>query len=134
MGPLMYLGETEQTGFQFDPVLAAFAVGIVAMCTRWGQLGIYISPAGVTVRNFFRSHHLSWGEVEEFWLHDHGLSVRTKDDVIHPTCYFSRYPINPVVMDLQYRPLHRKLQAELRAAREAAQPGLRREPSSLPEN
>jgi hypothetical protein len=125
MGPLAFLAWTEVAGSDRVGWWIALVGGItiLTICGRAATMGIFLSPAGVTVRNFFRTYHVPWGKVIEFNLDRRSLSVVAQDDVIICWSYSSPRPIPPVVLELFHRPTQIKLQADLRehAGRDAAQ-------------
>ena len=115
VGPLAFLAWTEEAGADEVGRWIALAAGLVlvALGGRFATMGFFLSPAGVTVRNFFRTYRVPWGEVVAFDLGRNGLSLRTKDDVIPCWSYFSPRSIPQFSLELFYRPAHTKLQAAL---------------------
>jgi hypothetical protein len=116
VGPLAFLAWTEEAGSDKVGWWIALAAGIVvvALGVRFATMGIFLSPAGVTVRNFLRTYQVPWGKVVDFDLGRNGLSLHTKDDVIPCWSYFSPRSIPQFSLDLFYRPAHTRLQAALR--------------------
>jgi hypothetical protein len=125
MGPLAFLAWTEEAGSDRVGWWIALVGGITILTigVRAATMGIFLSPAGVTVRNLLRTYRVPWGKVMEFDLDRRGLSVVAKDDVIICWSYSSPRPIPPVVLEWFHRPTQAKLQAELRkhAGRHAVQ-------------
>lgn len=125
VGLLAFLAKAEEAGSDRVGWWLALALGIAiaALCVRFATMGIFLSPAGVTVRNFFRTYHVPWGKVVDFDLRQRGLSLLTKDDVIVCWSYFNPRPIPQLSLELFFRPTHTKLQADLRehAGRDAVQ-------------
>jgi hypothetical protein len=63
-------------------VALAGAVAIVAIGIRSTVMGVFITPAGVVVRNWIRTHHVPWPRVRAFELDSHALYLVTRDDLI----------------------------------------------------
>jgi hypothetical protein len=116
VGPLAFLAWTEEAGVDKVGWWIALAAGIVVMAlgVRFATMGVFLSPAGVTVRNPFRTYQVPWGKVVDFDLGRAGLCLVTKDDVIPCWSYFSPRSIPQFSLDLFYRPAHTRLQAALR--------------------
>ena len=126
MGPLAFLAWTEEAGSDRVGWWIALVGGttILAIGVKAATMGIFLSPAGVTVRNLLRTYHVPWGEAVEFRLDRRGLSVVARDDVIVCWSYSSPRPLPPVVLEWFHRPTQAELQAELRdhGGRDAVQP------------
>jgi hypothetical protein len=116
VGSLFVLAKADEAGADKFGWWIALAGGIVvvALGVRFATMGIFLSPAGVTVRNLFRTYRVPWGKVVDFDLGRNGLCLVTKDDVIPCWSYFSSRSIPQFSLELFYRPAHTKLQAALR--------------------
>jgi Bacterial PH domain len=113
VGSLFFLAKAEEAGADNVGWWVALVLGIaiVAGGVGFATMGIFLSPAGVTVRNLFRTYRIPWGKVVDFELDRNGLSLHTKDDVIPCWSYFSPRAIPQFSLDLFHRPAHTELQA-----------------------